>query len=51
MFDRIELGTYLIVGSLIGQRLKIQNADSKIIKTEIKTLKKMGIKLKLLPMK
>ena len=47
MFDRIELGTYLIVGSLIGQRLRIQNADSKIIKTEIKTLKKMGIKLKI----
>ena len=47
MFDRIELGTYLIIGTLIGKRFKIINVDHKIVKTEIEILKKMGVKFKI----
>tara|TARA_A100001011_G_C14313875_1_gene846963 strand:+ start:3614 stop:4867 length:1254 start_codon:yes stop_codon:yes gene_type:complete len=47
MFDRIELGTYLITGTLIGKRFKIINVDHRIVKTEIEILKKMGVKFKI----
>ena len=44
MFDRIELGTYIIASSLIGKRITFLKVQPKIIKTELKILKKMGIK-------
>ncbi len=47
MFDRIEAGTFLIGAALIGKKIDILNVDPKIIKTEIKILKSMGIKLKI----
>ena len=46
IFDRIEAGTYLIAGALIGKKFIIKNIESKIFKSEIKILKKMGVKIK-----
>ena len=40
MFDRIEAGTYLIVGAITQGNLKIKNIESNIIRTEINVLKK-----------
>ena len=47
MFDRIELGTYLIAAALTGKKITFSNVIPKIISTEIKVLKKMGVKIKL----
>jgi len=47
MFDRIEAGTYMIASFLTGGNLKIINVNPKIIKTEIKILKKIGVKIKI----
>ena len=47
MFDRIEVGTFVIAGALIAKKLKIISLETKIIKKELKILKKMGIKLKI----
>ncbi len=46
MFDRIELGTYLIASALLGEKVSFLNISPKIIKTEINILKKMGVKIK-----
>ncbi len=46
MFDRIELGTYLIASALIGKKVTFSNIKHKVIKYEIKILKKMGVKIK-----
>ena len=46
IFDRIELGTYMIAAALVGKKILINKIDPKIIKTEIRVLKKMGVKLK-----
>ena len=46
IFDRIELGTYLIAAALIGKKITLLKIKPKIIKTEIKLLKKMGVKMK-----
>ena len=46
MFDRIEAGTYLIASALVGKRITIDRINPEIIKTEINTLKKIGIKIK-----
>ena len=46
IFDRIEAGTYMIASALIGKKVIIDKIDPDIIKSEIKTLKKMGIKIK-----
>ncbi len=46
MFDRIELGTYLIASALSGKKITFSNINPKILKTEIQVLKKMGIKIK-----
>ena len=43
--DRIELGTYLIAAALIGSKIVFSKINPKTINTEIKILKKMGIKL------
>ena len=46
IFDRIELGTYMIAGALIAKnKIKINKVDPKIVKTEISTLKKIGIQI------
>ena len=45
IFDRIEAGTYLVAGALIGKKITINQIDPKIIKNEIKVLKKMGVKI------
>ena len=46
IFDRIEAGTYMIAGALIGKKIIIDKINPGIIKSEINTLKKMGIKIK-----
>ena len=46
MFDRIELGTYLIASALAGKKITFSNINPKILKTEIQVLRKMGIKIK-----
>ena len=46
MFDRIEAGTFIIAGALIGHNLKITNIEPKVIGRELRILKKMGVKLK-----
>ena len=46
MPDRIEAGTYLIAGALTEGNLKIKGIEPKILKTEIKILKKIGVKIK-----
>jgi len=46
MFDRIEAGTYLVAAAVTEGNLKIKNIISKIIQTEINTLKKIGAKIK-----
>ncbi len=47
MFDRIEAGTFVIAGALVGKRLKISGIETKILKKEIWILKKMGVKLQI----
>ena len=47
IFDRIEAGTYLIAGALIGKKILINNIETKIFKSEIIFLKKMGVKIKI----
>ena len=47
IFDRIELGTYLIAAALTGKKITFSKIKSKIIETEIKLLKKMGVKMKI----
>ena len=46
IFDRIELGTYMIVSALLAKNnLLIDRVDPKIIKSEIEILKKIGVKI------
>ena len=40
IFDRIEAGTYLVAGALIGKKININKIDVKFLKSEIKILKK-----------
>ena len=47
MFDRIEAGTYLIASALVGKKVTIDKINPEIIKTEINTLKKIGVKIKI----
>jgi UDP-N-acetylglucosamine 1-carboxyvinyltransferase len=47
IFDRIELGTYLIAGALIGKKIILNNVKPAIIDTEIKVMKKMGVRMKI----
>ena len=46
IFDRIEAGTYLIAGALVGKKLILKDIEVKILKKEINVLKKMGINIK-----
>ena len=45
MFDRIELGTYLVAAAATGGNVKIKNVIPSIIQTEINILRKMGVKI------
>jgi len=45
IFDRIELGTYLIAAALAGKKVILSKIKTKIIENEIKLLKKMGVKM------
>jgi len=45
IFDRIEVGTYIIAAALTKGNLKIKNIDPKIISTEINLLHKMGVNI------
>ena len=46
VFDRIELGTYMIAAALVGKKIVFNRIKPKIINNEIKILKKMGVKIK-----
>ncbi len=41
--DRIEAGTYIIAGALMGDKLKIKNINAEHIKSLLDTLRKMNI--------
>ena len=46
IFDRIELGTYIIASSLLAKKdLLIEKINPKVIKSEIEILKKIGVKI------
>ncbi len=45
IFDRIEAGTYLVAGALLGKKIKISKVNPKFLKCEIGVLKKMGAKI------
>ncbi len=45
IFDRIEAGTHLVAGALIGKKIMIKHIEPKILKSEIYVLKKMGVKI------
>tara|TARA_A100001011_G_scaffold342275_1_gene375678 strand:- start:433 stop:1689 length:1257 start_codon:yes stop_codon:yes gene_type:complete len=45
IFDRIELGTYMIAAALIGKKVVFKNVDYKLVNYEIKILRKMGVKI------
>jgi UDP-N-acetylglucosamine 1-carboxyvinyltransferase len=46
IFDRIELGTYVIASTLLAKKnLTINKINPKIIKSEIDVLKKIGVKI------
>ena len=46
MFDRIEAGTFIIAGALVGKKIKITGINTNILKKELDTLKKMGVQFK-----
>ena len=47
IFDRIELGTYMIAGALLAKKsLTIDMIDPKVIKNEIEVLRKIGADIK-----
>ena len=47
IFDRIELGTYMIASALLAKKnLTIDKIDPKIIKSELNVLKKIGVQIK-----
>ncbi len=45
IFDRIELGTYMIASALTAKKITINNIDPKIVKSEISILKKLGVNI------
>ncbi len=47
IFDRIELGTYMIASALIGKKVIINNIKPNVVYNEINVLRKMGVKLKI----
>jgi len=47
IFDRIELGTYIIAAALIGKKIVLSKINPKIIKNDLDILKRMGVKIKI----
>ena len=45
IFDRIEAGTYLVAGALMGKKIILNKIVPKILKHEINILKKMGARI------
>ena len=46
IFDRIELGTYMIACSLLAKKnMIIDKIDPKIVKSEINILRSIGVKI------
>jgi UDP-N-acetylglucosamine 1-carboxyvinyltransferase len=45
ILDRIELGTYMIAGALVGKKIIINDIDTHVVTNEISILKKMGVKI------
>ena len=45
IFDRIELGTYLIAGALVGKKIIFDKINPEIINAEINSMKKMGVRM------
>ena len=46
IFDRIELGTFIVAGALLAkENLIIDKIDPKIIKSELNVLKKIGVRI------
>lgn len=45
MFDRIEAGTFMIIGGVLGNNIKIKNVDSGCLSSVIDTLNKIGVKI------
>lgn len=46
MSDRIEAGTFMIIGGLLGHNLKINNVDINHLKSVINVLKDIGVDVK-----
>ena len=47
IFDRIELGTYMIAGALLAKKnLTINKIEPKMIKNELNLLKKIGVQIR-----
>ena len=46
IFDRIELGTYMIAAALVGKKIELNKIDPRVIQNELNVLKKMGVKIK-----
>ena len=47
IFDRIELGTYMIAAALMAKKdIRIYKIDPKIVKSEINILKRIGVHIK-----
>ncbi len=47
IFDRIELGTYMIAAALVGKKILFNKIDPRVVRNEIDVLKKMGVILKI----
>ena len=45
MFDRIEAGTFMIIGGLLANNLKIKNIECKYLENVIDVLKRIGVKI------
>ena len=45
MSDRIEAGTFMIIGSVLGNNLKIKNVNCECLRSLINVLKKIGVKI------
>ena len=46
IFDRIELGTYMVAGALLAKKsLIVKKIDPGVVKNEIDVLKKIGVKI------
>lgn len=45
MFDRIEAGTFMIIGGVLGDNLKIKNIEYKYLSNVIDVLKEIGVNI------